>query len=134
MGEYPAFFRRPGQTEAMQDKPIFDTAIPQRRYQLGAYTVVVLGEIQSRDGKDYRYVAAVVREGDPEPGLYLTAERVAGKRAADAAYDMRVIMRDGNQVIGNSSRWSGVEEFSTDALGLIARILDLQDEQPYQLM
>ena len=118
----------------MQDKPKIDTAIPQRRYQLGAYTVVVLGEIQSSDGKDYRYVAAVVREGDPEPGLYLAAERPAGQRPADVAYDMRVIMHDGTQVIGNSNRWVGVEEFSTDALGLIASILDLQDEQPYRLM
>ena len=60
---------RRAQVDAMQDKPKIDTAIPQRRYQLGAYTVVVLGEIESSDGKDYRYVAAVVREGDPEPGL-----------------------------------------------------------------
>ncbi len=118
----------------MQDKPKIDTAIPQRRYQLGAYTVVILGDIESSDGKDYRYVAAVVREGDPEPGMYLAAERPAGQRPADAAYDMRVIMRDGTQVIGNSNRWVGVEEFSTDALGLAASILDLQDEQPYRLM
>ncbi len=118
----------------MQDKPKIDTAIPQRRYQLGAYTVVILGDIASSDGKDYRYVAAVVREGDPEPGMYLCAERPAGQRPADGAYDMRVIMRDGVQVIGNSNRWAGVEEFSTDALGLAASILDLQDEQPYRLM
>ncbi len=117
----------------MQDKPKIDTAIPQRRYTLGAFTVVVLGEVQSSDGKDYRYVAAVVREGDPEPGLYLTAERPTGQRPADP-YDMRVTMHDGSQVIGTSNRWSGIEEFSTDALGLIASILDLQDEQPYRLM
>jgi hypothetical protein len=117
----------------MQDKPKIDTAIPQRRYTLGAYTVVILGEVQSSDGKDYRYVAAVVREGDPEPGLYLTAERSTGQRPADP-YDMRVTMHDGSQVIGTSNRWAGVEEFSTDALGLIASILDLQDEQPYRLM
>ena len=118
----------------MQDKPKIDTAIPQRRYQLGAYTVVILGEIESSDGKDYRYVAAVVREGDPEPGLYLAAERSTGQRSADAVYDMRVIMHDGTQVIESSNRWVGVEEFSTDVLGLIASILDLQDEQPYRLM
>lgn len=118
----------------MQNKPKIDTAIPQRRYQLGAFIVVVLGEIQSGDGKDYRYVAAVMREGDPEPGLYLSAERPAGQRPADPAYDMRIIMQDGTQVVGKSDRWTDIEEFSAEALGLITRILDLQDEQPYRLM
>lgn len=117
----------------MNMKPKIETAVPQRRYQLGAYTVVILGDIESADGKDYRYVAAVVREGDPEPGLYLAAERPAGQGPAGGAYDLRVTMRDGSQVIGNSTRWAGLEEFTADVLGLIANILDLQDEQPYPL-
>jgi hypothetical protein len=117
----------------MQDKPAIKTAIPQRRYQLGPYTVVVLGQIESADQREYRYVAAVVRDGDPEPGLYLALERPSNPRPADGAYDMRVTMREGSQVLGRSDRWSTLEVFSTDALGLIATILDLQDEQPYPL-
>lgn len=122
----------------MQNKPKIDTAIPQRRYQLGAYTVIILGDIQTTDAKEYRYVAAVVREGDPEPGLYLSAERSIGQRTEDApiqgAYDLRVTMREGSQVVGRADRATGVEQFSSDALGMIASILDLQDEQPYRLM
>ncbi len=122
----------------MQNKPKIDTAIPQRRYQLGAYTVVILGDIQTTDEKEYRYVAAVVREGDPDPGLYLSAERIIGQRPegspTHSGYDLRVTMREGSQVVGRSDRASSVEQFSTDALGMIASILDLQDEQPYRLM
>ena len=122
----------------MQNKPKIDTAIPQRRYQLGAYTVVILGDIQTTDEKEYRYVAAVVREGDPDPGLYLSAERILGPRPegspAHGGYDLRVTMREGSQVVGRADRASSVEQFSNDALGMIASILDLQDEQPYRLM
>ena len=46
------------------EAPKIQTAIPQRRYQLGEYSGVVLGEIESSDGVKYRYILALVREGE----------------------------------------------------------------------
>ena len=43
--------------------PKIKTAIPQRRYQYGDYLVTVLGEIESGDDRDYRFVAAFRQRG-----------------------------------------------------------------------
>jgi len=115
------------------NKPKIITAIPQRRYKLGSFLVTVLGEIDSGDGVDYRYIAAVVSEGDPEPGLYVTAERVASSAGRGGAHAMRIVMRDGAQVVGSSDRWNELDVFAADALDVVVRVLDLQDEEPYPL-
>lgn len=115
------------------DKPKIATAIPQCRYKLGAFVVTVLGEIESLDAVAYRYIAAVITEGDSEPGLFITAERVSGAHGRDGSYSMRIIMRDGAQIIGTSDRWGQLDPFVHDVLEVAARILDLQDEEPYLL-
>jgi len=113
------------------NKPGIVTAIPRRRYRYGEFTVVVLGDIESSDGIDYRYIMAVVKGTDPEPGLYLTAERAGGGRHPD--YTMRILMRDGAEVIASSSAWGELEVFVRDGLGIVSEVLDLSDEVPCQL-
>ena len=112
-------------------KPGFKTAIPMRRYKLGEFTIVVLGEIESSDGIDYRYILAVVQGQDPEPGLYITAEK-----SADPAgeYSMRIAMKDGAEVIGSSTEWGNLDPFVNEALGIVSKVLNLGDETPYRLM
>lgn len=104
--------------------PKINTAIPQRRYQLGEFTIIVLGDIQSGDGKDYKYIMAVVREGDPEPGLSLTL---------DNRCEMRLVMRDGEDSIGESRDWASLDAFVKEGLSIVARVLKLTDETPYPL-
>ncbi|MGB5306474.1 MAG: hypothetical protein WBO06_10750 [Gammaproteobacteria bacterium] len=113
----------------MLNKPGIVTAIPRRRYSLGEYTVVVLHEIESNDGIDYSYIMAVVRGQDPEPGLYITAERIPGRDIA-----MRIVMQGGDEVLGTSPAWSDLEAFVTASLDIVARVLNVTDETPYQLM
>ncbi len=113
----------------MDHKPQIRTAVPKRRYQLGEYLVSVLGEIDSKDGNDYRYILAALVEGESEPGLYVTAERLR-----PGEYAMRVIMRDGAQVIASSDRWGDLESFAADALEAVIKILGLDDEQVRRLM
>ena len=114
------------------DKPGIVTAIPRRRYRYGEFTVVVLGDIESSDGIDYRYIMAVVKGSDPEPGLYLTAERLVGG-GRQAGYTMRMLMRDGAEVIATSSEWEDLEAFVRDGLEIVSEVLQLSDEVPYQL-
>jgi hypothetical protein len=111
------------------NKPGIQTAIPRRRYRLGEFTVTVLGEVSSSDGIDYRYIAAVIQGQNPEPGMYLTAERAAGD-----GYAMRLVMRDGAEVIGNSEQWGELDAFVDEVLDVVARVLSLTDETPYRLM
>jgi hypothetical protein len=115
------------------NEPDIKTAIPKRRYRLGEFTVVILGEVESGGGVDYGYITAVVREGDPKPGIYITAERDSrDARAGELA--LRLIMRDGEQMIGTLAQGAGIERFADESLRLISTILNLSDEQPYRLM
>jgi hypothetical protein len=114
------------------NKPGIVTAIPKRRYRYGEFTVVVLGDIESSDGIDYRYIMAVVKGADPEPGLYLTAEKGrGGDRGGD--YTMRMLMQDGAEVISASPDWAVLETFTRDALEIVRQVLQLSDEVPRQL-
>ena len=114
------------------NKPDIVTAIPKRRYKLGEFTLIVLGEIESNDDRDYVYIMAVVRGADSEPGIYLTAER---NRSPDSeGYDMRLIMRDGEEMIGSSADWREVGAFTDAAISMVSSILNLSDEEPYRMM
>jgi len=110
-------------------KPSILTAIPVRRYKFGEFTLTVLGDIETQDEVNYRYILAVVQGGNPEPGLYLTAELGAGEDLA-----MRVMMRDGDQVIGHSSDWRELDIFVDESIKIVSQVLNLSDETPYQLM
>jgi len=116
-----------------QYKPGIVTALPRRRYKFGEYTVVVLGDIESNDGIDYRYIVAVVRGADPEPGFYLTAERDMVGGGAGEDYSMRVIMQDGADIIGTSREWRDLDAFVREALDVIGKVFKLTDEVPYPL-
>lgn len=115
-------------------KPGIVTAIPRRRYKYGEFTVTILADIASNDNRNYRYIMAVIKGSDPEPGIYITAEQdsTAGKTGRD--YNMRIVMRDGDEVIGTSDAWHDIDAFSNEALGIVGQLLNLSDEEPYKLM
>jgi hypothetical protein len=114
------------------NRPGIRTAIPKRRYRLGEFTVTVLGEIESSDGVEYRYIMAVVRGQDPQPGMYITAERPAG--TTGKRIDMRLIMQDGAEVLGQDPGWWQLDTFTSDGIGIVSRVLNLSDETPWQLL
>ncbi len=114
------------------NKPGILTAIPQRRYKLGEFTLTVLGDIDSSDGVDYCYIAAVIQGQDPEPGIYITAEQ--GVQGAAGKYSMRFIMHNGEEVVGHSDQWGDLDAFVDEVLSVVSRVLSLSDEVPYQLM
>jgi hypothetical protein len=111
------------------NKPDIRRALPQRRYKFGEFTVVVLGDIETGDAVNYRYIMAVVREGDAEPGIYLTCENVRGGQQ-----QLRLIMRDGAEVIAEDPQYADVEVFTVAGLDILRQILNLGDEEAYRLM
>lgn len=115
------------------NKPAIRTAIPQHRYQIGAFTLTVLGEIETSDPVPYQFIAAVMRDGDPEPGIYLVVERPVDAVEAKSALPLKLVMRDGAQMVRESERWWDAELFTKDAIEFTQQILDLGDEEPYRL-
>lgn len=113
----------------MHNKPGIQRAVPQRRYKYGEFSVVVLGEIESNDAIDYRYILAVVRDGDPEPGIYLTCENGRG-----TVPQIRLVMRDGAEVIAEDRAYADLETFVVAGLDVLRQLLNLGDEEPYRLM
>lgn len=118
----------------MQDRPQIKTAIPKRRYRVGGYLATLLGEIESGDGRAYRYLLAFVRQGSREPELYLCAEPTAPQERADGAYRLRAIGEAMSEVLDTDDRWGDLETFAEQALQLGAQTLGLQREQVARLM
>jgi hypothetical protein len=113
----------------VKNKPDILRALPQRRYKFGEFTVVVLGDIETRDAVDYRYILAVVRDGDPEPGIYLCCER-----GSNGVYQMRLMMQDGAEVLADDPRFADIEAFTLSGLDVLRQILNLGDEEAYRLL
>jgi len=118
----------------MSHFPKIRTAIPQRRYQYGDYAVSVLGEIDSGDGRDYRFVAAFVIEGETQPRLYIVSERQPPGQRDKGSHALRVINSAMDEVMDVDNRWMQLDDFVDQALLMGAQILSLEQEVPYPLM
>ena len=116
------------------NRPSIKTAIPKKRYKLGEFLIVILGDIESGDNTKYRYILAVVREGDEDPGLYLTVEKQVGSQALSREYAISLIMEDGAEDLGSSTRWGNIDEFASEGLRIVQTVLNLDDEEVRRLM
>ena len=115
------------------DAPRILTAIPQRRYQFGEYSGVILGEIESTDTVKYRYILALVRKGESRPGFYVTLEKNPRRRAHEGSHRLRVITQGMDEEIESSDRWENLDDFCEEAFEVAAKVLGLADERPVQL-
>ena len=109
--------------------PQIKTAIPKRRYQLGDFAVTVLGEIESGDGQDYRYVFAMVQEGKQEPCFYVTSSRLSADE-----YLLRVIAPSLERDLDTGPHWRDLDAFCEQAIDLAQQVMGLKDEHPHRLM
>jgi len=111
--------------------PGIRTAIPQRRYKLGDFSIVVLGDIESDDGVDYRYVFATVQDGAQEPQFYVLSIRSPG---ATGDFALRVLSPELDRELDVSGRWRDLDLFCDQAIALAQQVLSLGDEQPHRLL
>ncbi len=118
----------------MQDRPTIKTAIPKQRYQIGDHSATVLGEIESDDPRQYRWIAAFIQMGQSQPRLYVCCELAPASRRGDGRYDLRVISDLMSEVVDTADRWGDVDAFSQQAIDLGRQMLGLQQEQPIKLM
>ncbi len=118
----------------MQDRPVIKTAIPKRRYQVGNYSASLLGEIESSDGRAYRYILALVPLGQREPVLYVCAEPSPTAERIQGAYCLRVVSELMSELVDTDDRWGELEAFSEQAMKLGLQMLGLQQTPVKRLM
>ena len=117
----------------MENFPSIRTAIPKRRYQYGDFGVSILGEIESGDERDYRYIAAFVREGESQPRLYVVCERLPPGQRSDGTYALRVVNSAMDEVMEIDDRWADLDDFARQALEMGSQLLGLEQDSPYPL-
>jgi hypothetical protein len=111
--------------------PTFDTAVPKRRYKLGEFQAVVLGDVQSKDDIEYLWVFALVREGEGEPLMYITLERI---RDAMDPLQMHIRLQEQSKVYPAGEDMRNIENFTEMAIDAVVRLFELEDEEPFRLM
>lgn len=116
----------------MSSFPVIRTAIPKRRYRVGDQNVTVLGEIESGDGVNYRWIMAFVQDGQVRPGFYVCAEK--NRPGNDAAYRLRVVNAVMSEVVDQSDGLADLDTFAEEGLRLGRGALGLGNEPVARLM
>lgn len=108
-------------------------AIPLRRYQFGDFAVTLLGEVESNDPQDYRLIVAFVKEGETQPRLYVTSERLPPGQRDRGGFRLRLLTRAIDEVMAVGDQWGDEELFTEQALQLGGQAMGLEGETPYRL-
>lgn len=114
--------------------PVIHTAIPKRRYQVGPFQAVLLGEVDSPDAARYQFILAVLRPGESKPGVFVTAEKNPRSRAAEGSYRMRFVSAEAEEECGSSDAYAQPDAFAEAALAEAARRLGLGGIEPVRVM
>ena len=113
--------------------PTIQTAIPKQRYQLGPYQAVLLSEIESPDPVRYRFILALVREGETQPSVFITCEKNARAQAQQGSHRMCIVSEKVNEVLGSSDDYKDADAFAAEALAAATRVLGLSGIAPLRI-
>jgi len=112
--------------------PRISSATPLRRYRLGTYRAVLLGDIESVGGVKYLYILAVVADGALEPLLYVASEVNALADVGGGSHFLGVFDERGHSNGGAANEWADPELFAQKALSIALERLDLSE--PLELL
>jgi hypothetical protein len=113
------------------NSPQFATAIPKRRFQIGDFSAVVLGDVESIDDVAYRYIFALVQEGKEEPSFYVLSIR---QPSAEGEYLLKVVAPNMERDLNTSDAWRDLDIFTEQAISLAQQVMGLKDEAAHRLM
>jgi hypothetical protein len=113
--------------------PDIKTAIPKRRFKLGDFTLVFLGEIETTDAESYQYILAMVKDGEQAPSVFVVAEQARGEDKKQGSHRMRVLGPNTDQLIGVSDRWSNLDNFIEDSIAGAKQMFGLSDEEAFPI-
>lgn len=124
-------------------KPNISTAIPKQRYKFGAYTIVVLEEIESEDEIEYNYLLAGIKDGHNEPEIYISCEKAQPDVIEKGTHIIRVFAKQledsqeeagqSGAIIDQSDAWSEREAFISYGLSGFQQMFGLDDEEPFPI-
>jgi len=114
----------------MMNRPQIQTALPKRRYQLADFTISVLGEVESSDGVDYRYIFAMVQDGKSEPDFYVLSIRQPGS----GDYLLKLVTPALERELDISPAWRDLDLFCEQAIMLAQQAMGMMDESAHRLM
>jgi len=113
------------------NRPRFATALPKRRYQIGDFSAVVLGDVESSDEVAYRYIFALVQDGKDEPSLYVLSIR---QPSPEGEYLLKVVAPNMERDLNTSDAWRDLDHFCEQAISLAQQVMGLKDEAAHRLM
>lgn len=113
------------------NNPRFSTAIPKRRYQIGDYSAVILGDVESSDNTNYRYIFAMVQDGSTEPSFYVLSIH---RPSAEGDYLLKVIAPNMDRELDASDAWRDLDIFAEQAISLAQQVMGMKDEAAHRLM
>ncbi|MCY4420820.1 MAG: hypothetical protein OXC42_06155 [Gammaproteobacteria bacterium] len=115
-------------------RPNISRAIPKQRYKLGAYTIVVLDSIESKDQVEYECMLAAIEDGRDEPEVFITCEKSQTEPATDdrlvRVFATQLGEEASGRIVDSSSQWASRDAFVSYALSGFQQMLQLQDEKP----
>ncbi len=114
--------------------PHIRTAVPRRRYEIDNFSVVVLGDVQSNDPVNYKYIMAFVDVSESEPLMYITSEENPPDKREHGRYRVRVIYGDDERNMGSDEFPGDLEQFTEYGIQLASRLLQLTEEEPIRLL
>ena len=114
-------------------KPQINTAIPKRRYQFGEYQIVVLGDVDSNEPMNYRFIMAAIQEGQKDPIIYLASIKNRRDEADEGSHRLVLYASENTQVLDHSDDWKDLDIFSHYGLEAMKQALGLTDETPVQI-
>ncbi len=114
--------------------PHIQTAIPKRRYEIDTFSVVVLGDIESRDPVNYKYIMALVEMGASEPFMYVISQENPPGERQYGRYRVRVLLGDDERDMGSDDFPGDLEQFTEFGLQVASRLLQLTEEAPVRLL
>lgn len=114
--------------------PNIKTAIPKRRYVIGEFSTVLLGDIETSDPNRYQFIFAAVREGDEQPLMYVVSERAPRAQRDQGSHRIRVLTGNAEKEFGVSDRWGEEDAFAEQALDIVRKTLLLTDENVARVM
>lgn len=114
--------------------PVIHTAIPKRRYQIGPFQAVLLGEVESPDAARYQFILALLRQGEAKPSVFVTAEKNPRSRAAAGSHRMRFVSAEVDEECGSSDGYAQPDAFAEAALAEAGRRLGLAGIAPVRVM
>lgn len=122
-------------------KPNISTALPKQRYKFGAYTIVVLEDIESEDEIEYNYLLAGIKDGHNEPEIYISCEKAPSDPTGPNSMEkgthiIRVFAEQldteqSGAIIDQSDSWSDRDAFISYGLSGFQQMCGLDDEEPY---